>query len=211
MDSEKGRHLPDSNIVIDFIKKNTNVRNVTRLQEDLKKSFVLGKRKSRKRGNNKKTKKSRHMTRNEKIALGLFHFPTKGMKYESVVPMNGLWKEYMRQQLELDERPVPEIHEKSWDSFSLSIYKADFHGASITVKEAKCSSLIGRNGICIMETKNTFKIISKDNIVRTIPKEGSVFIFHLDDFDFMFYGKHIARKPAERSVKVSKVFSLAEL
>lgn len=211
MDSMKEKFTTDSEKVVNFLNNNANVKDKDRLEEDLKKSFVLGNRRSRKKVNHKRTKKSKHMTRKEKVALGLFQVPRTGMKYANLLPMNQLWKEYMRRHLELDDRSIPQIHEKAWENFSLSVYKADFHGATITVKDSKCADLIGKSGICIMETKNTFKILSEDNIVRTVPKTSSVFAFHLDDFDFMIFGKHIARKPAERSVRVSKLFSLAEL
>lgn len=211
MDSFKEKYTTDSEKVVNFLKSNANVKDINRLEEDLKKSFVLGNRRSRKQVNHKRTKKSKHMTRKEKDALGLFRVPRTGTKYVDVLPMNQLWKDYMRRHLELDDRPVPEVYEKAWENFSLSIYKADFHGATVTVKDSKCASLVGKSGICIMETKNTFKILSEDNIVRTVPKMSSVFTFHLEDFDFLIFGKHITRKPAERSVKVSKLFSLAEL
>ena len=35
------------------------------------------------------------------------------------------------------------------------------------VVRSKCSSLVGQSGIVIFDTRNTFKIISKDDIVRS--------------------------------------------
>ena len=55
----------------------------------------------------------------------------------------------------------------SWTHFSHLLSKADFHGAEVRVVRSKCSSLVGQTGIVIFDTRNTFKIISKDNIVRS--------------------------------------------
>ena len=37
----------------------------------------------------------------------------------------------------------------------------------MTVIRSKCYSLVGISGIVAMETKNTFKLLGKDNIVRS--------------------------------------------
>lgn len=194
-----------------FLSNNVSKVDLPRLEEDLKKTLTLGKRKGRKKINEKRTKKSKYITRKEKKALGLFHLPRKGMKYEDVLTMHQMWKDYMRQQLDLGKQSIPLINEKAWDSFSQTIFKSDFHGAMITVSQSKCPSLVGVTGICVIDTKNTFKLLCKDDIVRTIPKEQSAFVFHLDDINFTIFGKHINRRPAERSIRHSKLFMLSTL
>jgi RNase P/RNase MRP subunit p29 len=47
------------------------------------------------------------------------------------------------------------------------LQKADFHGALLKVVRSKCSSLVGVQGIILMDTKGTFQIICKDNRVKS--------------------------------------------
>jgi len=56
---------------------------------------------------------------------------------------------------------------KYWNHFSQLFLKADYHGAHLKVVRSTCSSLVGHSGIVIFDTKNTFKIIGRDNIVRS--------------------------------------------
>jgi RNase P/RNase MRP subunit p29 len=50
---------------------------------------------------------------------------------------------------------------------TLMLQKADFHGALLKVVRSKCSSLVGVQGIILMDTKGTFQIICKDDKVRS--------------------------------------------
>lgn len=47
------------------------------------------------------------------------------------------------------------------------LYRADYHGAEMTVTRSNCYSLVGASGIVVMETKFCFKLLGKDNIVRS--------------------------------------------
>lgn len=128
---------------------------------------------------NKKTrqktkKKSKRLTRTEFSDMGLFNLPTKSMKYSDLVPLHELWTQYIEKQLEphLKKREdgklsVPEVHESTYDNFSKTLMKSDFHGAKITVESSCNPSLVGQTGIVAMETRNTFKIISQDNRIRS--------------------------------------------
>lgn len=128
---------------------------------------------------NKKTKqktkkKPKRLTRTEFADLGLYNLPTKSMKYADLVPVHELWMQYIEQQLESfikrrddGKLSVPEVYESNYDSFSKTLVKSDLHGAKITV-ECSCNpSLVGQTGIVAMETRNTFKIISTDNRIRS--------------------------------------------
>lgn len=65
------------------------------------------------------------------------------------------------------EQRVPEVHEPAYDAFSKAVVKADLHGACIKVTASKCPSLVGQTGIVAMETKNSFKIVGRDNRTRS--------------------------------------------
>lgn len=51
--------------------------------------------------------------------------------------------------------------------FSSLIHKSDFHGAIIKVVRSKCSTMVGHKGIVILDTKGTFNIIRKDNVLKS--------------------------------------------
>ena len=55
----------------------------------------------------------------------------------------------------------------NYENFTLHIMRADYHGAKISVPESKCSTLVGIEGIVIVETKNIFRIISENNRIRS--------------------------------------------
>ena len=57
------------------------------------------------------------------------------------------------------ERSNPTLEER--------LLKADYHGSIITVTRAKCPSLVGACGIVLQETKNTLKIITKDDRLKS--------------------------------------------
>ena len=59
------------------------------------------------------------------------------------------------------------LNEKNHADVERKLLKADFHGAYITVTQAKNASLIGVGGITIMETKHTFKVITKNDQVKS--------------------------------------------
>ena len=46
------------------------------------------------------------------------------------------------------------------------LLKADYDGCLVTVKKSRNPSLVGQSGIVLMETKNTFKIITRDDKVK---------------------------------------------
>lgn len=118
--------------------------------------------------------------------------------------------------------------------FRSDILKVDFHGAKISVVRSKNPSLVGAKGIVILDTKGTFKIVSKDDKIRSklktqhnnptvslkltlyfeipaIPKNDSVFLVHWNDIQLTVFGKHLNTRPAERSVKKYKVFGECDL
>lgn len=118
-------------------------------------------------------KKSKHLSRSEYTELGLYALPTKSLKYSDAMPMNELWLQYIYSHLRqyLTERNgkyvIPEIHDSNYDAFSKSITKSDFHGAMISVIASCNQTLVGQMGIVVMETRNTFKIVSKDDRIRS--------------------------------------------
>lgn len=69
---------------------------------------------------------------------------------------------------------------------------------------ASCPQHLGLEGLVLLETKHTLQIISKDNILRMVPKQGSSFTFTLQGYLFTLPGSSIDSKPAERATKKLK-------
>lgn len=202
-EEETLRNEPTQSIV-NFLKKNIPKGDVPNIEAELKKDFTLAKQRS-KTGKKKtgKRKKTRCLTRTEKKALGFYYIPRNSVKYEDVLPMHQIWTGYMNEILEL-HKPVPSINGNGWENFTQTLYKADFHGSFLHVVRSKCASYTFKKGICIMDTRNTFKIVSKDNTVTTIPKKECVFEMTLKDLKITIFGKQLCVRPAERSTKKVK-------
>merc|ERR1739848_91745 len=66
------------------------------------------------------------------------------------------------------------------ENLQLKICRADMHGCLMKVTRALNSCLIGIQGIVVMETRHTFQIIDKKNILRNVPKSGTCFTFVID-------------------------------
>lgn len=122
----------------------------------------------------KTKKKSKHLSRKEFADLGLYNLPTKSLKYADLLPLNELWTQYIEKQLVpyIKKREdgilrIPEVYDKMYDGFSKTLIKCDLHGAKVTVFASCNPSLVGQTGIVALETRNTFKIISEDNRIRS--------------------------------------------
>lgn len=189
--------------VINFLKSNVPKSDVCKIESELVKDFVLSKRKSKGHKRKPKQKKTRTLTRKEKKHLGFYVIPRNGVKYNDALPIHLMWTEYMSHILELD-KPIPNCSSKGWDNFTQTIYKADFHGSMLHVVRSKCPSYVTKRGICIMDTRNTFKIVSIDDKVTTIPKRDCVFEMILKDIKITLFGKFLCVRPAERSTKKVK-------
>ncbi|CRK95912.1 CLUMA_CG009358, isoform A [Clunio marinus] len=160
-------------------------------------------------------KQKKRLSRNEIKNMGLYSLPKKTLKYSDYTDLNSMWNSYMDQQfgdnntkqLELKFNPA----HPHYDNTSALIHKSDLHGAKLKVKMSKCASLIGHKGIILMDTKGTFSIICKDNVLRTIPKSDSIFELKWRSLKFVVYGKHLCYRSADRSTKKRKVMSEIEL
>ena len=139
------------------------------------------KRKNEKEGENQKEEENRY-------------------KYESFLALNELWKKYIKDILNENNK---EGGQKQFAT-SLKLAKCDYHGAIFTIERSKCPTLIGKSGIVLMETKNMFKIISKNNNIYSIPKNTSIFTFDVDGLVYTLHGPHFQFRPQDRASKVFK-------
>lgn len=136
------------------------------------------------------------LTSKERRELGLYRLPKKGLKYETYVELNHLWLGYIRELVDFAKyRPEDE-------NIRLKLTRADYHGGLVKITQSSNPNLINLEGIILMETKYTFRIITKDNIVKTISKKNTVFTFRAnDEFIFSVHGSNMIMKPSDRAVK----------
>ncbi len=140
-----------------------------------------------------KRKRRHKLTSKEKRQLGLFKIP-RDQQYVSFLPLHTLWQEYVRDLIDFSR--ITEQNKQT--TIQQKLLKADYHGAILTVTKAKNPSMIGHTGIMVQETKNVFKIVSKDNKVKMIPKENTVFTVEVEGFRLDIDGSHFRFTAAER-------------
>ncbi|KAI2590102.1 POP4 isoform 5 [Pan troglodytes] len=91
------------------------------------------------------------------------------------------------------------------------LLKADLHGAIISVTKSKCPSYVGITGILLQETKHIFKIITKEDRLKVIPKLNCVFTVETDGFISYIYGSKFQLRSSERSAKKFKAKGTIDL
>ncbi|KAG5677540.1 hypothetical protein PVAND_007292 [Polypedilum vanderplanki] len=188
-------------------KKTSNIQDLNQFQE-----IANVKRKEKKLKKLKPQKKK--LSRNEMKNIGLYSLPRKTMKYDDYRELNELWNSYMEQILGSDMENLKKKFDTTsnhYDSVSATIHKSDFHGAKLKIVQSKCVSLTGQKGIVVLDTKGTFNIICKDNVLRIVPKNASIFELKWRKARFTVYGKNLAIRTAERSVKKIKTVRLIEI
>ena len=117
-----------------------------------------------------------------------------GLKYKDLASLHELWYGYFESIL---------TNLKSLKIFQL-VSKCDFHGALLTVTQSNNPCLIGKSGIVIQETKNSFNIVDNKDSMKTIPKKGSHFSFTFDNTLYTINGDSISYTSAKRGVNKFK-------
>ncbi|XP_028665497.1 ribonuclease P protein subunit p29 [Erpetoichthys calabaricus] len=158
--------------------------------------------------NGKKTqkkKKSKGLSAKQKREMKLFHLKPEQQRYAQFLPLNELWKQYIR---DLCNGLSPESNPQMIQS---KLLKADFHGAIVTVTKSKCPSYVGTTGIILQETKHVFRIVTQHDRLKVIPKRNSVFTVEIDGFITHVYGSKFQLKSSERSAKKFKLKGTIDL
>lgn len=104
-----------------------------------------------------------------------------------VEPLYQMWCDYYRGLLG-DPQKAPDER----------MLKADYHGALVLVAEAHNPTMIGLVGIVILETRQSFQLITKDDRYLVIPKHGTALQFILDGRVFTVFGDAMRYKPSLR-------------
>ncbi|KAK3985962.1 ribonuclease P protein subunit p29 [Cladorrhinum sp. PSN332] len=116
----------------------------------------------------KKSKKVLSAT--ERRKRGLYKIPCEGQKYELFEPLHQLWLGYIREIL------ANEVY-TGGEGAAAKLASADFHGAGVEVVRSGCVSRVGIKGIVVKDSRFAFEIITGKNVVKLVPKEGTVFRF----------------------------------
>ncbi|XP_070574062.1 ribonuclease P protein subunit p29-like [Ptychodera flava] len=143
------------------------------------------------------SKKKRVLNAKERRKLKIYDIKPEHQRYVMYEPLYFLWQDYIKDYLDI---------EKGFNKVTMEtkLQKADYHGSIITVTKSKCPSYVGISGIVVQETKNVWKIITKENKLKTIPKANTIFCVEIEGIVVTLYGNHLRRKSSERSVKKFK-------
>ncbi|XP_074067542.1 ribonuclease P protein subunit p29 isoform X3 [Macrotis lagotis] len=150
-------------------------------------------------------RKSKGFSAKQRRELRLFEIRPEQQRYNLFLPLHDLWKQYIRDLcngLKPDTQP---------QMIQAKMLKADLHGAIITVTKSKCPSYVGITGILLQEMKHIFKIITKDDKLKVIPKLNCVFAVEIDGFISYIYGSKFQLRSSERSAKKFKAKGTIDL
>lgn len=154
------------------------------LEDDFNKKLKENEQKAEKRKNAQKIDKL-----NSKQRKLLFNVNQKSnLQYETFEKINNIWNDYIGSILQNNPKDA-----------SLRLAKADYHGAKFCVVASCNPSLVGIVGIVVQETKNTFKLIDKQDKIRVIPKEGTLFTFGHNNSIYKLNGSHLKLSAHNRS------------
>ncbi|KJA20510.1 hypothetical protein HYPSUDRAFT_142041 [Hypholoma sublateritium FD-334 SS-4] len=162
----KGRQILLENPVRDSrLKKERDAKVAVRKKDqERKKLGLIGKKEARERG--------------------VWKFDKKQARFDLFVPLHTLWMDYMSELLGLPPKPstAPSSEAAAQamphaSGMHPKLLKADFHGSLMTVSQSKNPCIVGISGIVIHETENAFKVITRENKVKLLPKQNQIFKF----------------------------------
>lgn len=169
------------------------------------KAVILNYARTTKDQDKRSSKKAKGLNARQKRAMKVFHIRPEHQRYELFLPLHNLWRQYI---IDLCGGLKPSCNPQFVQQ---KLVKADFHGAVITVVRSKCPSYVGTTGILVQEYKHVFKIITKDDKLKVIPKRNSVFSVEINGFVSHIYGNRFEQRAGERSAKKFKVRGTIDL
>lgn len=180
------------------------------IDDEFKKTLALtkGQKAKKVKAQVKKRRKGQYLTAKERRGLGLNRLPKRGLNFADFHPMHDLWLEYMRKVVG-NSLKKPQVKESSPstvvtlgdEQLQMRVSRADLHGAFVKVVKAPNPKLIGMEGYVVMETRNTFQLVTKRSKRKIVPKSGTYFSFCVDEILFTVDGSTMCMKPSERAVK----------
>ncbi|KAG9005810.1 hypothetical protein FRB94_003880 [Tulasnella sp. JGI-2019a] len=158
-------------------------------------------------------KKAGVVGRNEAKRKGFWKLDKSAAKYYLFLPIHHLWLAYMAELFNLPEASEGKVDQGKLPSVPTmhgKLVKADFHGAIITVKETKNTATTGLSGIIVHETENTFKIVTKEDEVKVIPKRNTIFTFRVPVYSLTLPGT-LSRQPGQSAASSDSATDISGL
>ncbi|KAF8622557.1 hypothetical protein AX15_006907 [Amanita polypyramis BW_CC] len=138
--------------------------------------------------------------RKEAKEKGFWNFDKTQVTFHNMLPLHHLWMGYMSELLGLaplstamEMRPAPPMPSSA--SMHAKLVKADLHGSMIkgkpslpfgqlipqlrAVHQSKNTSVLGLSGIVILDTANTFSIVTRQDKVKRTSRPSSTNIWSL--------------------------------
>jgi ribonuclease P protein subunit POP4 len=152
-----------------------------------------------------KSNKPKPLSAKQKRSLSIYDIPKDQQKYAIYEPLHKIWCAYMREILGLTDGKRAHVEAQDAGPFLVS---ADYHGAMMEVVRSRCTSRVGMTGIVVKDTRFTFEIVTKENVVKTCPKEHTVFRLKLPledegkrPLEFEILGSMFEQRPQDRANK----------
>ena len=111
------------------------------------------------------------------------------LKMADFQKMNKLWEEYIDKVIKNPKEACERL------------LKADLHGAFMRVHKSKIPSMVGHEGYVAQEKMHSFVLVTKDDIVKIIPKQGCVFELIWKGKPFLLYGNAFCVRSGERTTR----------
>ena len=124
----------------------------------------------------KTVKLAKKLTSSQRKKAHLHQFPRTGLKFNSFIPANQLFRANF---IEL----CGSVGTTNSSLIQQRLLRADLHGAFVLVVKSTNPMLVNKAGFIIKETQKTFVIITNQDKVITVPKQGTIFHF---DIQFMY-------------------------
>ncbi|KAM9409516.1 ribonuclease P protein subunit p29 [Pholidichthys leucotaenia] len=177
------------------------------LQEMLThKALILSYTRPKKKKTSRSSKRAKGgLNARQKRDMKVFTIRPEHQRYELFLPLHNLWRQYI---LDLCGGLKPTCNPQMVQQ---KLLKADFHGAIITVVRSRCPSYVGISGILVQEFKHVFKVITRDNKLKVVPKKNSVFEVEINGFVSHIYGGKIEQRAGIRSAKRYKTRTTIDL
>ncbi|KAJ2375265.1 RNase P/RNase MRP complex subunit [Coemansia sp. RSA 2607] len=129
--------------------------------------------------------------------MRVYEIPKEAHRYCLFEPLNGMWNAYVQKLL--GDKPSGGVDLGR-------LVKADMHGAELHVVRSKCPGFVGVGGIVAQETKNVFRLVTRDDRLVTVPKARCVFEirFAWTPAKCVVYGDQFAFRASERAARKFK-------
>ncbi|EPE10717.1 ribonuclease p protein subunit p29 [Ophiostoma piceae UAMH 11346] len=119
-----------------------------------------------------------------------------GQTYDTFLPLHQLWLGYIREILS------PQELRMGGSGAAAKLVAADFHGAKVEVTRSACVSRVGARGIIVRDTRFVFEIVTPQNKVKMIPKEGTFFRVEVPAEGAVDADKETAPQPTDAKPKM---------